>query len=217
MADSESTGVVVCFYDSKGYGFIKPDEDGGEDLFVHHSEIQSDGYRSLHEGQKVKFLVLEKNNKLQAVSVVPLDGFNTDRNRNRNRNRDVARAFGRSGGGAYNGNGGAYRGGGGRECYNCGGVGHISRDCSSSAGAGGGGCYNCGGFGHLARDCNQGRGGGGGGCFNCREVGHLARECTVGGDGGGGGRGYSRSVGGGGKCYNCGEPGHFARECPTAS
>ncbi|XP_076903971.1 cold shock protein 1-like isoform X2 [Bidens hawaiensis] len=199
MTDSESTGVVVHFYDSKGYGFIKPDEDGGEDLFVHHSEIQSDGYRSLHEGQKVKFLVLEKNNKLQAVSVVPLDRSNTERNRNRNRNP------------AYNGNGAAYR-----ECYNCGGVGHISRDCSSSAGAGGGGCYNCGGFGHLARDCNRARGGGGsggGGCFNCGEVGHLARECTVGGDGG---RGHSRSAGGG-TCYNCGEPGHFARECPKAS
>ncbi len=49
-----STGKVKWFNDSKGYGFITPD-DGGEDLFVHHSEIQSAGYASLNEGQAVQY------------------------------------------------------------------------------------------------------------------------------------------------------------------
>lgn len=51
-----STGTVKWFNSEKGFGFIAPD-DGGDDLFVHHSEIQSDGYASLDEGQKVEFEV----------------------------------------------------------------------------------------------------------------------------------------------------------------
>ncbi|MHC4665919.1 MAG: cold-shock protein, partial [Planctomycetota bacterium] len=49
-----STGTVKWFNESKGYGFISPD-DGDEDLFVHHSEIKTSGYASLNEGQKVEF------------------------------------------------------------------------------------------------------------------------------------------------------------------
>jgi CspA family cold shock protein len=48
------TGIVKWFSSEKGYGFITPDN-GGTDLFVHHSEIQMDGYASLDEGQKVTF------------------------------------------------------------------------------------------------------------------------------------------------------------------
>jgi cold shock protein len=47
-------GTVKWFSDEKGFGFITPDE-GGRDLFVHHSGISSDGYRSLAEGLKVSY------------------------------------------------------------------------------------------------------------------------------------------------------------------
>lgn len=49
-----STGTVKWFNADKGFGFITPD-DGNKDLFVHHSEIQATGYKSLDEGQKVQF------------------------------------------------------------------------------------------------------------------------------------------------------------------
>lgn len=53
-----STGKVKWFNDSKGFGFICPD-DGGDDLFVHHSEIISQGFASLQENQSVEFEVGE--------------------------------------------------------------------------------------------------------------------------------------------------------------
>jgi CspA family cold shock protein len=49
-----ATGTVKWFNAEKGYGFITP-EDGSKDLFVHFSAIQSDGYKSLNEGQKVEY------------------------------------------------------------------------------------------------------------------------------------------------------------------
>ncbi|MCC6831718.1 MAG: cold-shock protein [Thermoleophilia bacterium] len=47
-------GTVKWFSAEKGFGFITPD-DGGKDLFVHHTQIRADGYRSLDEGQRVSF------------------------------------------------------------------------------------------------------------------------------------------------------------------
>ena len=49
-----TTGTVKWFNADKGFGFITP-EDGGKDLFVHHSAIDGDGYRSLDEGEKVSY------------------------------------------------------------------------------------------------------------------------------------------------------------------
>ena len=65
-----STGKVKWFNDSKGFGFICPD-DGGDDLFVHHSEIISQGYASLQENQSVEFEVGEGKKGPCATSVKP--------------------------------------------------------------------------------------------------------------------------------------------------
>ena len=63
-----ATGTVKWFNDAKGFGFITPDE-GGEDLFAHFSAIQSDGFKSLDEGQKVEFDVEEGQRGPQAVNI----------------------------------------------------------------------------------------------------------------------------------------------------
>jgi CspA family cold shock protein len=65
-----STGTVKWFNRTKGFGFISPD-DGGEDLFVHHSEINGSGYTDLNEGQKVEFQVGEGKKGPCATNVTP--------------------------------------------------------------------------------------------------------------------------------------------------
>ena len=65
-----ATGTVKWFNNTKGYGFIAPD-DGGEDVFVHHSAIKMEGYRKLVEGQKVEFEVTTGPKGLQAQNVRP--------------------------------------------------------------------------------------------------------------------------------------------------
>ncbi len=62
-------GTVKWFSDQKGYGFITP-EDGSKDVFVHHSAIQGDGYKSLQEGQVVEFEVTSSPKGPQAANVV---------------------------------------------------------------------------------------------------------------------------------------------------
>jgi CspA family cold shock protein len=66
-----ATGVVKWFSDAKGYGFIAPDE-GGNDLFVHHSNISTSGFRTLPEGARVQFEAQEGRKGPEAVEVVPL-------------------------------------------------------------------------------------------------------------------------------------------------
>jgi len=63
-------GTVKWFNADKGFGFISPDG-GGDDLFVHHSEIKTNGYASLDEGQKVEFTVGQGRKGPCATNVVP--------------------------------------------------------------------------------------------------------------------------------------------------
>jgi len=66
-----TTGTVKWFNDQKGYGFIVPD-DGGKDLFVHHSNIEGEGFKSLKEGQKAEFVAAEGKKGPEATKVRPL-------------------------------------------------------------------------------------------------------------------------------------------------
>src|SRR3954471_2443378 len=66
-----ATGTVKWFNADKGFGFIAPD-DGSEDVFAHFSAIQSSGYRSLDENQKVEFDVEQGQKGLQAANIRPL-------------------------------------------------------------------------------------------------------------------------------------------------
>jgi CspA family cold shock protein len=61
-------GSVKWFNNAKGYGFIERDQ--GQDIFVHYSAINGDGYRSLVEGQRVEFTVVEGQKGLQAQDVI---------------------------------------------------------------------------------------------------------------------------------------------------
>jgi len=64
------TGTVKWFNATKGFGFIQQDD--GEDVFVHYSAISGDGYRSLEEGQRVEFVVVQGEKGPQAQDVTPV-------------------------------------------------------------------------------------------------------------------------------------------------
>jgi CspA family cold shock protein len=68
-----ATGTVKWFNDQKGYGFITPDE-GGKDVFVHHSSIVGDGFRTLAEGARVEFEVAQGQKGPEAKNVVNAAG-----------------------------------------------------------------------------------------------------------------------------------------------
>ena len=63
-------GTVKWFNDSKGFGFIQ--QDGGKDVFVHHSAIQADGFKSLQEGVRVSFKVVDGTKGPAAENVIKL-------------------------------------------------------------------------------------------------------------------------------------------------
>lgn len=65
------TGTVKWFNQTKGYGFIAP-EDGGKDVFVHFSSIKQEGFKTLNEGQRVEFDVQEGDKGLSATVCIPV-------------------------------------------------------------------------------------------------------------------------------------------------
>ena len=69
--EERETGEVKWFNDAKGYGFIKREE--GDDVFVHFRGIRGDGHKSIREGQKVEFNVVQGDKGLQAQDVVVVE------------------------------------------------------------------------------------------------------------------------------------------------
>ena len=69
MSGQRVSGTVKWFNDGKGFGFIE--QEGGQDVFVHHSAIQGEGFKTLKEGQKVTMEVTQGQKGLQAVNVIP--------------------------------------------------------------------------------------------------------------------------------------------------
>jgi CspA family cold shock protein len=72
VAEQRMTGRVKWFSAIKGYGFIQPDNSAGEDVFVHFSAIQSEGFRTLREGEQVEFTLEDSPKGPQASNVVRL-------------------------------------------------------------------------------------------------------------------------------------------------
>lgn len=71
MTEERTRGVVKWFNNAKGYGFIQRDE--GDDVFVHHTDIDMEGYRTLEEGERVEFNLIETEEGPRAEHVRRLD------------------------------------------------------------------------------------------------------------------------------------------------
>ena len=68
--EARISGEVKWFKNELGYGFIAPD-DGGKDIFVHHTAIEMEGYKTLREGQRVEFAIVRGAKGPQAAEVIP--------------------------------------------------------------------------------------------------------------------------------------------------
>jgi cold shock protein len=66
---SRKSGIVKWFSRLKGYGFIEP-EDGGDEVFVHYTSIEGDGYRNLYEGDEVEYIEIDRGKGPQAQAVI---------------------------------------------------------------------------------------------------------------------------------------------------
>ena len=64
------TGTVKWFDSSKGYGFIQPEIESVEEVFVHYTAIMDDGFRNLYQGDRVEFSVVDDPTGLQAINVI---------------------------------------------------------------------------------------------------------------------------------------------------
>ncbi len=72
LSGERHTGTVKWFSPAKGYGFITPDGEGSEDVFVHYSALEGTGFRSLDENQRVEFEIEDTPKGPQAINVVKL-------------------------------------------------------------------------------------------------------------------------------------------------
>ncbi|KAG7375045.1 cold-shock DNA-binding domain protein [Nitzschia inconspicua] len=102
--DNIQTGTVKWFDSKKGFGFISPDDDSMEDIFVHQTAIHADGFRSLADGEPVEFTTLtDAKGKIKAENVTgPMGAFVQGRPRMARPFGDGGNAF--RGGGNYNNN-----------------------------------------------------------------------------------------------------------------
>ena len=112
---ARTTGTVKWFNDAKGFGFITP-EGGQKDCFVHHSAIQGQGFRTLAEGERVEFDIVQGQKGPAAENVTRLGGGTPGGGRGKGGGGGGG-GYGGGGGGGYGGGGGGGYGGGGGGSY----------------------------------------------------------------------------------------------------
>ncbi|KAL0052248.1 hypothetical protein WJX82_010637 [Trebouxia sp. C0006] len=153
---AKDKGTVKWFNATKGFGFITPDA-GGEDLFVHQTSIQTEGFRSLAEGEPVEYyLEAGDDGRTKAVQVTGPAGAPPQGSGR----QDMS--YGGGGGGGRGGGGGGYSRGGGGGGYQQGGGGGYQQGGGGYQ-QGGGGYGGQGGYGGGGGGYQQGGGGGYGG------------------------------------------------------